>query len=721
MKTNRSNAVNWLLSFMLLISSSLLRANLLADPGFEAGTLASWTRQWYPGESGSLSTSTAARSGNFGAWIYTASGSSLMGFSSLSQKFAATPGQTYSGSAHIRTPVSQGWMAGSYACARIAFLSSSMNQLAIVESPRLTTSNSTYGSAFSATTGPAPVGTAWVEFQCYLYEPAGNSGQSVVNFDDTVLEMIVAPPVISTDRSVIGFGTDLASEALLIRNTGSGTLHWNITTDKPWLTVLTASGTTTTETDTVTLQVLRSSLNAPYEQATLAIASDGGSREITVFAESIMATVPTQPSLVSGSGSRLMVRRRLPNGSLDLARPYVIRGAAWSPAGVGSTSDPDQRRDLFATWYRTDVRLLKEMNANTVYVFLDPGTSGSRLQAGLRVLDALYRNGIMVVMTVDQDGSNIVPNIPLVVNAYRNHPAILMWALGNEWNLLRPDRSTYYGDHATLAQAAAAMQTNALSVKALDSNHPVCSILGEINQPSAAAVQDIVGTTCSAVDVWGANIYRGSEFFGLFSEWAGITSKPLFLSEFGADAFHATSWWPPIGYEDQPMQAARLATLWQDLAMELSANDPSRVCLGGTVFEFCDEWWKSSAGQVTTHESDGFETYWNPQSQPDGFANEEWFGLTGVDRSRRQAYFAMQTLFAAPLKPFAATPVFQDGSLFLSFPSETGRRYTLEESTNLKNWSASSVPAIDATATEISFSFPKPAAMSRFYRIKLNP
>jgi hypothetical protein len=710
----------------LLALLSPLHANLLVNPGFESGLLSdTWNPQWVPLEAGALVTTTAARGAGYGAWVYTAGGSALESYAYLIQSVAASPGQKFSGSVFARTPPPGqwiDWVPGSYACVRIVFRSAGGTMLAMAESPHLTTANTPYGAPLEVTTAQAPVGTAYVEFGCLLYEPPGDPRQSVVNFDDATFEVVIPPPPkAEVIPAALGFGTDLTSTTLQIRNSGSGSLIWSIASDKAWLTPVPASGTTTTETDTVTVNLQRSGLKSPYESASLTVTTNGGNRQVTAMAETLRATVPALPSLVGVSGTQLMVRRRLPNGTLDLARPYVIKGAAWAPAGIGCTSDPDVRRDEFAAWYRTDVRLLKEMHANTAYIFLDPGTTPARLQAGLRMLDALYLNGIMVVMTVDQDGSDATANIPLVVNAYRNHPAILMFTLGNEWNLLRPDRPKYYYRHDTLAQAAAAIQANALTVKSLDPNHPVCSILGEINQPDVASVTAIVRATCAAVDVWGANIYRGARFYGLFDEWAAITTKPLYLSEFGTDAFRTSSWWPPVGAEDQAMQANRLTALWRDLTPHLSAVNPTQVCLGGTVFEFNDEWWKTGTGSASVHDSGGYVTTWNADAHPDGFANEEWFGIVGAVRGRRQAYFSMQAEFAPPQTPFAVRPTVQAGTLYLSFPAELGQRYALEESGDLAAWSASAFAPLDATATELSFAFSLPAARFRFYRVSRIP
>jgi len=55
------------------------------------------------------------------------------------------------------------------------------------------------------------------------------------------------------------------------------------------------------------------------------------------------------------------------------------------------------RRLDFIKWHTTDIPLIKGMKANTVRLFLDPGTDAN----ALAVLDTLYQNGIMAAVTVD--------------------------------------------------------------------------------------------------------------------------------------------------------------------------------------------------------------------------------------------------------------------------------------------------------------------------------
>ena len=62
-----------------------------------------------------------------------------------------------------------------------------------------------------------------------------------------------------------------------------------------------------------------------------------------------------------------------------------------------------------------------------------------------------------------------------IVELYKNHPAILMWSLGNEWNL---EYNKYYG-YPTVTEAAIATNEAARLIKQSDPNHPVSSCIGD--------------------------------------------------------------------------------------------------------------------------------------------------------------------------------------------------------------------------------------------------
>ena len=48
------------------------------------------------------------------------------------------------------------------------------------------------------------------------------------------------------------------------------------------------------------------------------------------------------------------------------------------------------------------------------------------------------------------------------------------------------------------------------------------------------------------IDIWGSNVYRGPSFGTLFLDYQKKSSKPLYISEYGADAYHMNDPLNPI-------------------------------------------------------------------------------------------------------------------------------------------------------------------------------
>lgn len=61
-------------------------------------------------------------------------------------------------------------------------------------------------------------------------------------------------------------------------------------------------------------------------------------------------------------------------------------------------------------------------------------------------------------------------------------------------------------------------------------------------------------------DAWGLNVYRGATFGDVFTRWSGLSSLPMFIGEYGADAYNAN-----IGAPDLDAQSFATVTLTQEI------------------------------------------------------------------------------------------------------------------------------------------------------------
>jgi hypothetical protein len=151
------------------------------------------------------------------------------------------------------------------------------------------------------------------------------------------------------------------------------------------------------------------------------------------------------------------------------------------------------------------------------------GVSGS-------ILDQAAQLGLTVTMGIWDPATEATA----AVTQYRNHDALLIWALGNEME-------SRTGNQVALWQQ---LNTIALAVKALDPNHPVMTVIAEIG---GTKVQDIM-THYPALDILGINSYGGAASVANRLRDAGWT-KPYMITEFGPLGHWevgTTAWGVPI-------------------------------------------------------------------------------------------------------------------------------------------------------------------------------
>ncbi len=291
---------------------------------------------------------------------------------------------------------------------------------------------------------------------------------------------------------------------------------------------------------------------------------------------------------------------------------YLIKGVCYHPVPKGSNNRTFEMLEK-------DLRLMQEAGINTVR-FYSPVDDKA-------VLDAIDASGIKVIMGFgyNQDGYYDILTGSFIdyVNKYKNHNAILMWELGNEYNYhpewFEGDINNWY---KSLNYAAKLIHKN-------DPSHPVATAHGEL--PDSTAL-----ISCTDIDVWGLNIYRWDNPGDIFDRWQAISNKPMYLSEAGADSYMTIA---AHGYEKGENEQAQADALAKILDQSMKNTD---ICSGVAIFAFNDEWWK--AGSNDTQDPGG----WAPNSSGvpyDGTPNEEYWGIVDMDRNKKLGYFVVKEVF----------------------------------------------------------------------------
>lgn len=302
-------------------------------------------------------------------------------------------------------------------------------------------------------------------------------------------------------------------------------------------------------------------------------------------------------------------------------KPFSVNAFAYNPIDVGENWQ--------FTWvdrgdrYDVDYPLMSDMGANAVRVYAPLVTT--------RMLDAALAEGLFVIPTFAVESRNlecasgksyVEDRFADMVAEWKDHPAILMWLVGNEVNLnLTPGVDLCTDWYPQLNAMAAAAE-------AVGSTHPVGTAVGEMADVCTSCSDD---TDLPNVDFWGVQLYRGCDYGDAFSDYAAKPDcgRPLIVTEAGIDAFHQPQ--GGGGSEDQAIQANCIDTLVEDGNVDLAVRSGGLGVLAGqTMFEWADEWWKSECPTCNwgTHDTNN---PWTAGGFPDGKGHEEWFGFNGID------------------------------------------------------------------------------------------
>jgi hypothetical protein len=318
--------------------------------------------------------------------------------------------------------------------------------------------------------------------------------------------------------------------------------------------------------------------------------------------EAVAEPIPVE--LVSVSGTTLLVRAD---------EPYFIRG-------VGGTERLEE---------------LASIGGNSIRTWGPPEKA---------FLDAAHASGLSVCVGLwieherhgfDYDDAEAVAaqiaRHCASIDRLKDHPAVLMWGIGNEVELNYTNRRVWDVIEAVAAHA-----------KRVDPHHPTMTVLAHV---PVEAVREVM-TRCPSIDILGINSYGGLGVVSAVVRAAGWTG-PYVVTEWGTDGaweVTKTQW----GAEIEPTSTQKARLRAERLAM--IATDRER-CLGGYAF-----YWGNKQETTAT---------WFNLFLEDGRYTEEyevlrevWGGKGGKPSSPRiAALFLNESLPEASVRLEAGEPV----------------------------------------------------------------
>ena len=351
---------------------------------------------------------------------------------------------------------------------------------------------------------------------------------------------------------------------------------------------------------------------------------------------------------------------KLPNIAIDKSngykllldgKPFLIKGVCYSPIPVGKDYEYNFWGDPNKPWL-LDGKLMQEAGVNTVRIY----RVGKNPDEVKKVVKDLYQKfGIHSLVgsylgfwnwpppNYADEGFNdkVRTEVLEMVRLYKDCPGVLMWVLGNENNYsfdhqnvqrwstdaidALPDPEAQRKEKARIYYSF--VNSLAKEVKKIDPSHPVVLGVGEV------ASLDIAKAQCPDIDVIGMIAYRGSGFGNLFRQVKQKFDVPMIMSEWGADSFNAVTEEP-----DEENQAKFLKLQWQEIERNADPKHGVGNCLGGTLFEWTDEWWKGNENLPHTWAVHDTAAHWyNNSYYYDADVttrlnmNEEWWGIYSLD------------------------------------------------------------------------------------------
>ena len=358
-------------------------------------------------------------------------------------------------------------------------------------------------------------------------------------------------------------------------------------------------------------------------------------------------------------------------------KPFLIKGIIYNPTPIGEGYDYNLFSDPRKPWL-FDGKLMKEAGINVVRIY---SCRGSDLEKVKQFIRDLYKNyGIYTIVSdwlglwerpspnyADRNFRQYTKEKVLeIVKALKDEKGLLMWVLGNENNYTFSGKIAFWTSpeiekipdlYERVKKRAeiyySFVDEVAKEIKKIDPHHPVALGNGEVS------MLDIAAKVCKNIDVIAVISYRGKRFGNLFENIRYLFDKPVLVSEFGCDSYDAYK-----DEEAQDIQAEYIKLQWEDILKNTTLQNKKGNCIGGTLFEWSDEWWKHNEGYTpgwSVHDKQaGWSCgsyYFDIKAKDNLNMNEEWFGIVELSEEKdenglnkripKKAYYTLKEIFSS--------------------------------------------------------------------------
>ncbi|MEJ7766437.1 MAG: glycoside hydrolase family 2 TIM barrel-domain containing protein [Chitinophagaceae bacterium] len=212
------------------------------------------------------------------------------------------------------------------------------------------------------------------------------------------------------------------------------------------------------------------------------------------------------------------------------------------------------------------------------------GGNSIRTGGNIQILNKAQSLGLTALInlpvTAERDGMNYDDSAAVktqhekvmeIVRKTKKHPAVIMWALGNELDFIQANVKERYNSKVWEAVEALTKE-----IHRIDPYHPVMTVVGSID---AGKIKDLVAK-CPSLDLLGIN------------EYGDLLKVPEWLRKFGWQKPYAVTEWGPTGFWQVPKTewkapieetSSMKAAKYKERYEKTIAGDAG-FCLGSYVF-----------------------------------------------------------------------------------------------------------------------------------------